>query len=324
MTPRGLRNANPGNIRAGEKWHGLVGVDDAGFCIFDKPENGLRALCKVLLAYRDRHGLRTVEQIIGRWAPPNENNTPAYVAAVARELGVDPSTPLAFDLPCLANLAAAITRHENGQQPYSRSMLEAGAAAALGTTPPEAPVLPAIIPALLPSIVSAIPALAQIFGSGSEVSTRNLKAAQVVADTVVAATQSVNLQEAAEKMKADENARQAAQIAVLAQPQIMALLEVGGGVDAARKANIALMQATDAWWKALLNPVLVVTALTLPLVYIIVVELVKQMPKVSPDVIAQTIGTVVGIVLGGIVGFWMGQTYQSSGAQNRRAADQPK
>jgi hypothetical protein len=48
-----------------------------------------------------------------------------------------------------------------------------------------------------------IPQLGQLFGSGSEVSNRNIAAAKVVADTVVQATQSTNVQDAIEKMQGD-------------------------------------------------------------------------------------------------------------------------
>jgi hypothetical protein len=32
-----------------------------------------------LLAYSERHGINSVQQIIARWAPASENNTDAYI-----------------------------------------------------------------------------------------------------------------------------------------------------------------------------------------------------------------------------------------------------
>lgn len=175
----------------------------------------------------------------------------------------------------------------------------------------EAPVLPAIIPALLPSIVQMIPAIAQIFGSGSEVSQRNAKAAQVVADTVVAATNSVNLQEAAEKMKADDSARQAAQIAVLAQPDIASLLEVGGGIEAARKA--AADPAQIVFWR---NPAVLVTAALAPLLYIVVVRVMLYPAEWSETLRAVVVTAIVSGLLGSITGFFLGS---SLGSQRKDA-----
>jgi muramidase (phage lysozyme) len=86
---------------------------------------------------------------------------------------------------------------------------------------------------LLPTLVQMLPQLGQLFGSGSEVSNRNIAAAKVVADTVVQATQSSNVQDAIEKMTTDSTALQAAKDAVSEiLPQLM---DVGGGVESARK-----------------------------------------------------------------------------------------
>jgi muramidase (phage lysozyme) len=63
--------------------------------------------------------------------------------------------------------------------------------------------MPAALLAFLPEVLKLIPALGGLFGSGSEVSNRNLAAAQVVGDTLVKATQAVNVQDAVEKMQAD-------------------------------------------------------------------------------------------------------------------------
>ena len=89
--PRGIRNNNPGNIRWGADWQGLKKdgkSQDPSFCVFATPVWGIRALAKVLINYKRIHGLNTVRQIISRYAPPNENQTTAYVQTIARQLGV--------------------------------------------------------------------------------------------------------------------------------------------------------------------------------------------------------------------------------------------
>lgn len=130
--PRGIRNNNPGNIRRSATiWQGQAPADqqtDPAFIIFLSPEYGIRAMAKVLATYRNTYGLRTVADIINRWAPPGENNTAAYIAAVAGALGVDPFDELQADQQ--PALIKAIIRHENGVQPYSDETIQKGLALA--------------------------------------------------------------------------------------------------------------------------------------------------------------------------------------------------
>jgi hypothetical protein len=131
MIPRGIRNNNPGNIRKGNDWRGEISNQtDAAFEQYKTPEYGIRALGKILLSYQRKYGLDTVRKLITRWAPPNENNTNAYVNGVARSLGVgsDESIRVEDHLPALVT---AIIQHENGQQPYSEEVIAAGVGMAL-------------------------------------------------------------------------------------------------------------------------------------------------------------------------------------------------
>lgn len=116
--PRGLRNCNPGNIRrSADKWQGLRAVQsDPDFFQFQAMPWGYRALIRTLQNYRRVHGLRTIEEMISRWAPPSENRTAAYVSAVCRDLQVPAShVPDVDDRATMTALAAAISRVENGQ-----------------------------------------------------------------------------------------------------------------------------------------------------------------------------------------------------------------
>ncbi|EBQ8821314.1 TPA: structural protein [Salmonella enterica] len=122
-TPRGIRNNNPGNIRQGDDWQGLVPKaqrTDKSFCQFITPEYGIRAMIIILRNYQRRHGLSTVTGIINRWAPPDENNTQAYIDSVAKATGVTPDQHIdTTDSRFMMKLLQAIIRHENGIQPYS-------------------------------------------------------------------------------------------------------------------------------------------------------------------------------------------------------------
>lgn len=128
-TQRGLRNNNPGNIRDNQQndWLGRVGKDDKGFVIFDKPENGIRAIVRTLDSYA-RRGINTVGEIISTWAPDVENNTASYVAHAAKKLGKSPGD--AVSRAEYAELIEVIILHENGRQPYDRGTILRGIAAA--------------------------------------------------------------------------------------------------------------------------------------------------------------------------------------------------
>ena len=138
-TPRGIRNNNPGNIRHSKVcWVGEADDQpDPDFVTFIAPEYGIRAICRILLAYQADDGCRTIRQLIRRWAPPSENDTDAYVAAVSRACGLGPD-----DLACVRQasvmtpMAEAIIRQETGEQPYPSPLIaKALALAGIGPTP---------------------------------------------------------------------------------------------------------------------------------------------------------------------------------------------
>ena len=128
MIARGIRNNNPGNIRHGDKWQGLAEVQtDKAFCVFKSPEWGIRALVRILRNYQTKHGLKTVESIINRFAPEVENNTTSYILSVCQVLDVKPRDVIDVREPgIMINLLKAIIRHENGVQPYIDDVLKRG------------------------------------------------------------------------------------------------------------------------------------------------------------------------------------------------------
>ncbi len=127
MTPRGIRNSNPGNIELGsDKWQGLsADQTDGRFAQFDSPEYGIRAMAKVLGNYQVKHGLNTPREMIGRWAPAGENDVGSYAASVAKNSGLDPDAPIDLSRDGAA-LIAAMIQHENGQQPYDQATISKG------------------------------------------------------------------------------------------------------------------------------------------------------------------------------------------------------
>ena len=94
MQPRGIRNNNPLNIRhSADQWQGACEEQkDKSFVQFKTMAYGYRAAWKTLQSYYNRFCAQsrafTVRNIIGRWAPPKENDTEAYVHSVMRLSGI--------------------------------------------------------------------------------------------------------------------------------------------------------------------------------------------------------------------------------------------
>lgn len=135
--PRGIRNNNPGNlVITSQKWLGKVPLDkntDGHFEQFIDPVYGIRAAILVLKSYH--HSMKTdlatalptsdgdgdgrlfsIHNIIRRWAPPNENNTAAYIDMVSRALNAPATAVLSFSRTSVELLLRAIFMMENGRQ----------------------------------------------------------------------------------------------------------------------------------------------------------------------------------------------------------------
>lgn len=146
MTTRGIRNNNPGNIdRNATKWQGMA-ADQSGdprFIVFTDAKWGIRAIARLMLTYQDRYKLGTIRKLVNRWAPPVENDTGAYVAAVAKDCGVGPDDQIDVDsCKVMLPLVKAVIVHENGSNPYPDSVVLEGLHLAGVTDAPEpAPVV---------------------------------------------------------------------------------------------------------------------------------------------------------------------------------------
>ena len=128
--PRGLRNNNPLNIRRTQsKWLGEVdslnGRRDRSFCQFSSLAYGYRACAKLLRTYQTKYKLYVLDKIIGRWAPPNENNTRAYATRVAQQMTKELGEPISVasildiikDKETLRALLVSMHLVENDQLP---------------------------------------------------------------------------------------------------------------------------------------------------------------------------------------------------------------
>lgn len=118
---RGYKNNNPGNIvltynSDGTKrfWTGEIEGDDKRFKKFKSMAYGYRALFALLREYISK-GFNTIEKIITRYAPSNENNTSAYISTVVKRVGIPKETAISgSDLVTLTKVVKAISVVENG------------------------------------------------------------------------------------------------------------------------------------------------------------------------------------------------------------------
>lgn len=119
--PRGYRNNNPLNIRINKhnNWDGKVyNNTDGEFEQFVAMEYGYRAALKLIRNYINNYGLKTVAQIISKWAPGNENNTNGYIERVCATTGWLPGKVIdPYNMHDMCDLAYAMALEENGYTP---------------------------------------------------------------------------------------------------------------------------------------------------------------------------------------------------------------
>ncbi len=114
----GIRNHNPLNIRytAANRWLGLHPATPCvkGFCHFTTFDYGYRAAVILLKNYIRTYHLDTPAKLIARWAPPTENRTALYIAAVCGRSGLRRDEKILPNGPQLGRLIAAMARQESG------------------------------------------------------------------------------------------------------------------------------------------------------------------------------------------------------------------
>jgi len=88
MTPKGLRNNKPLNMRHNaDVFQGEIKGTDKSFKTFSSMPYGYRAAFVTLGTYLSR-GWNTIEKVIAKWAPQSENNTEWYIKSVEKWSGV--------------------------------------------------------------------------------------------------------------------------------------------------------------------------------------------------------------------------------------------
>lgn len=175
--------------------------------------------------------------------------------------------------------------------------------------------LPAIAAAALPLIVESIPKLAKLFGSGSEVAERNIKAAETVIGIVTESVGARNVQEAIESIKADPQAARAASQAV--ESRWFELTEAGGGgIDGARKADAAFSESGRS---PLQSPAFIISCLLMVFPAMLLVDVFYVHPaSYTSELRTQIVTAVLGVILT-VGAFWLGSSFGSQRKDDRAA-----
>jgi len=130
-TSRGARNNNPGNIKKTTPrtpWQGLGPSQDTTFVTFESMKWGVRAMARILIRYQDEHNLRSIREIVNRYAPPTDNNpTGVYVTWVSDKAMLAPDAVIdVHQYKYLFPIIKAMIHFENGYQPCTDEQITAG------------------------------------------------------------------------------------------------------------------------------------------------------------------------------------------------------
>jgi hypothetical protein len=100
---------NVGNIRP-------VG-SSTGFQEYATPEEGIKAVDDQLRIYGSKHKLKTLREVISRWAPPSENDTESYIKNVSQKTGLKPDEEIDLSNPTIRHIISGpIILQEQGLQ----------------------------------------------------------------------------------------------------------------------------------------------------------------------------------------------------------------
>lgn len=173
-------------------------------------------------------------------------------------------------------------------------------------TPKETTMAP-FIAAVLPSLIDLVPKLGKLFSSGSDVSERNVKAAEIVVAAAKEAIGARNEQELLETIKADPNAAQLVRQAI--EANWFKVDEVGGGIQAARVANDKFMQpgAVGFW----MNPAFWLSLVMLAMPFMLLVDVFFLHPYAYDGNLRVQIVTGVLMVISIVGGYWLGTSFSS-------------
>lgn len=165
-----------------------------------------------------------------------------------------------------------------------------------------AKVASAFLPGAFSAIAGVVPNLIDLFGGGSDVATRNSKAAQLVVDTAKQAINATNEQELIERIQADPTVITPIQEAV---KSIWWELD-SSGVESARKSNETY--ATTPFIKV---PAFWISCMLLSMVYMLLVDFLFVHPTLYDGNLRTQIVTGILLIVSMVGAYWIGSSFSS-------------
>ena len=161
------------------------------------------------------------------------------------------------------------------------------------------------IVAALPALIDLVPKLGKLFGSGSEVSERNVKAAELIANMAKEAIGARNEQELLDMIRSDPSAANAVKDVI--EKGWFRLEEVGGGVEAARASaeRYALPGGPD--FKR--NPAFWISLVFLSMPLLILFDMLFIHPEIYDSSMRTQIVTAILALLSIVGAFWLGTNF---------------
>lgn len=174
----------------------------------------------------------------------------------------------------------------------------------------EQPMIPLIAPFLTAAASAVVDSLPDLFASFKQTKpiADNPKLAATVVDVAKAALGAVNEQQVVEQIATPEGK---AVVAAALRERWFEITEAGGGgIEGARRADLAMVEHDGPWWQIFRSPSFWALLLMLPLVYLLVLSIIGVIGAAywSDDVRSAIAGTIVGSIIGGAVGYYWGQT----------------
>lgn len=111
--PIGLRNNNPGNLRPGINWQGVIG-ENGGFLVFQDIGYGIRAMATDIGNDIRLDGKNTIRTLVSEYAPPSENDTENYISRMVAYTGFSADQSLPINANTLLKLIRGHIRVELG------------------------------------------------------------------------------------------------------------------------------------------------------------------------------------------------------------------
>lgn len=187
------------------------------------------------------------------------------------------------------------------------------------SVPVEAQPMEPFTAAAVAALVREIPGLIRSFGSEGRVTERNAKAAEILINSVQAATGAPNAQAAVEAVRSSPEVRAQVAQRLEAEGWFEITEAGGGGIEGARAYSTAMkgedVRHIPAFW---------ITIALLPLLYGTVwIVLTGSDTAFSGELRAAIASSVVTGILGGVIGYWLGLKFSAPRTQVLTTGQQP-